>query len=131
LFLRYGNNFHSWEPKIFRWNILLCIIILYMTMNVFIIVLTWWPPTDGYNSSIPYYVTPTVATVALGIGFAYWVVFAQILPRIGYHIDSEPDELVDGSRVVCYKRHKTGMAKEISDWWDAKVRKRGRFWREM
>lgn len=26
-----------------------------------------------------------------------------MLPALGYHIDSDPDELVDGSRVVMYK----------------------------
>ena len=62
-----------------------------------------------------------------------------MLPALGYGIDSDPDELVDGSRVVTYRvglpnsrgspgqdyadsagkqRYKTGPALEISNFFD-------------
>ena len=47
-------------------------------------------------------VTPVVATSVLGFGILYWFGFAKLLPALGYEIDSNPDELVDGSRVVIY-----------------------------
>lgn len=56
-------------------------------------------PTSG----IPTFVTPGVATGIIVAGFIYWVIFAKIMPWLGYHIDSQPDELVDGSRIVTYK----------------------------
>lgn len=52
---------------------------------------------------IPSYVTPGVATGIIVCGFVYWFGFAKVAPALGYHIDSEPDELVDGSRIVTYK----------------------------
>ena len=47
-------------------------------------------------------VTPVVGTSVLGFGILYWFGFAKLLPALGYEIDSNPDELVDGSRVVIY-----------------------------
>lgn len=56
---------------------------------------------------IPSYIAPTVATGVLTFGVIYWVGFAKVLPALGYEIDSEPDELIDGSRVVTYKVRNT------------------------
>lgn len=58
-------------------------------------------------STIPSYIAPTVATGVLAFGAIYWVGFAKVLPALGYEIDSEPDELIDGSRVVTYKVRNT------------------------
>ena len=90
-------------------------------------------------------VTPVVATSVLGFGILYWFGFAKLLPALGYEIDSNPDELVDGSRVVIYKvgfhtltaawvgialtllekqRNKTGLALKISEFLDRIYRKR-------
>lgn len=81
------------------WKTLYGLVAFYITSNVFIIVLIWWPSV----TTIPSYIAPTVATGVLGFGVLYWVGFAKVLPALGYEIDSEPDELVDGSRVVTYK----------------------------
>lgn len=61
--------------------------------------------------------TPGVATGIIVVGLGYWGVFAKVMPWLGFHIDSAPDELIDGSRIVTYKRYKTGWAKRWSDWW--------------
>lgn len=65
-------------------------------------------------ATIPSYIAPTVATGVLGFGVLYWVGFAKVLPALGYEIDSEPDELVDGSRVVTYKVRSRKIAIQIS-----------------
>ena len=72
---------------------------IFIILNTFIIVLIWWP----HKTTIPSYVAPVVATSVLGFGVIYWFGFAKLLPALGYEIDSNPDELVDGSRVVTYK----------------------------
>lgn len=99
--LRYHKKFRAWKPQLMGWNVLIGIVSVYVPANLFVIVLTWWPPT--VQTSIPSYVTPGVASAIIVFGCFYWVVFAKILPALGYHIDSEPDELIDGSRVVMYK----------------------------
>ena len=71
----------------------------YVILNTFIIVLIWWPQ----KTTIPSYVAPVVGTSVLGFGIIYWFGFAKVLPALGYSIDSDPDELVDGSRVVTYR----------------------------
>ena len=72
---------------------------IYIILNTFIIILIWWPQ----KTTIPSYVAPAVATSVLGFGIIYWFGFAKVLPALGYGIDSDPDELVDGSRVVTYR----------------------------
>lgn len=99
--LRYHSKFRAWQPQLMSWNVLLGIVSVYAPMNLFVIILTWWPPR--VQPSIPSFVTPGVASSIIVFGFFYWIVFAKVLPALGYHIDSEPDELVDGSRVVMYK----------------------------
>lgn len=83
------------------WRVMLTIIAIYVPLNLFIIVLTWWPPFA--QTALPSYVTPGVATGIIVGGFIYWIVFAKFMPLLGFHIDSQPDELVDGSRIVTYK----------------------------
>jgi len=79
---------------------LYALVTLYITLNIFVIVLIWWPAKTTHIRS---YIAPTVGTSVLAFGVLYWVGFAGVLPALGYHIDSEPDELIDGSRVVTYK----------------------------
>ena len=83
------------------WRVMLTIIAIYVPLNLFIIILTWWPPST--QPAIPSYVTPGVATGIIAGGFIYWIIFAKLMPWLGFHIDSQPDELVDGSRIVTYK----------------------------
>lgn len=94
------EKFQEWRPSIVGIKKLYALVALYVTLNVFIIVLIWWPDK---TKKIPSYVAPTVGTSVLAFGVLYWAGFAGVLPALGYHIDSEPDELIDGSRVVTYK----------------------------
>lgn len=55
------------------------------------------------SGSIPWYVFPTVGTVALPIGVIYWALWAKIWPMFGYAIEHEVKQLPDGSEVVIYK----------------------------
>ena len=71
---------------------------MHVIPSAFIIVLIWWPHT----TTIPSISTPGVAMSVLGFGIIYWF-FAKALQALGYDIDSNPDELVDGSTVVTYK----------------------------
>ncbi|KAA8903666.1 amino acid permease-domain-containing protein [Sphaerosporella brunnea] len=118
----------AWTPALFRYPVLVTIVAIYVPLNVFVLVLSWWPPPKALEKkkNIPSYVTPGVATGIIAFGLIYWVVFAKVLPALGYEVSSCPDELVDGSRVVTYKRHKTGFAKMADEWWLQTVLRRGR-----
>jgi amino acid transporter len=104
--------FRNWKPALFSWKVLLSIIAVYVPLNLFVVVLTWWPAPKGLDLQIPSYVTPGVATGIMAFGVGYWVVFAKVLPALGYMVDSQPDELVDGSRIVTYKVSATPKPKQ-------------------
>jgi hypothetical protein len=110
-----SQKLRAWKPALFRYPILVTIVAVFVPFNVFVLVLSWWPPNE--QKEIPSYVTPGVATGIIAFGLLYWVVFAKVLPALGYEVSSCPDELVDGSRIVTYKRHKTGFAKKAEEWW--------------
>jgi amino acid transporter len=122
--LKYHHKFREWTPVVIRsFPVLYGLAAFYVLFNLFIIVLLWWPPDkQGVISS---YVTPGVSTSLLAAGVVYWFVFAKVLPFFGYEIDDEPEELADGTVVVTYKRHRTGFAKRLDEWW--KSRFGGRF----
>jgi amino acid transporter len=109
----------GWTPALFRYPVLVTIVAIYVPLNVFVLVLSWWPAPKELEEKedIPSYATPGVATGIVAFGLLYWAVFAKVLPAIGYEVSSCPDELVDGSRVVTYKRHKTGLAKRAGERW--------------
>lgn len=120
--IRYSSRFPNWEPKLLPWKALLCIISVYIPLNIGVIVLTWWP--SHKEQAIPQYITPVVSTSIIAFGVVYWFGFAKIMPLLGYHIDSEPDQMIDGSRIITYTRYKTGFAKKTSDWYNNNVRRR-------
>ncbi|KAI5802656.1 amino acid permease-domain-containing protein, partial [Pyronema domesticum] len=115
----HAQPYRQWAPALFRWPILVTIIVIYVPLNLFLVVLSWWPAPKEVEDrkDIPSIATPSVATGIICFGFLYWVGFAKVLPALGYEVLSAPDELVDGSRVITYKRHKTGFAKKVSEWW--------------
>ncbi|KAK0738572.1 amino acid permease-domain-containing protein [Schizothecium vesticola] len=75
-------------------------------------------------NAIPYWVVPTLGTSMLAIGVVYWLVWAKVLPLLGFHIQHEIVQMPDGSERVKYKRVKpkrkkrrsTGVAKRPSVW---------------
>jgi phosphatidylinositol 4-kinase len=55
------------------------------------------------SAAIPYYVVPALGTSMLGIGTVYWVIWAKLLPLMGFHIQHEIVQMPDGSERVKYK----------------------------
>lgn len=117
--------FRDWRPQMFSYRVLVGLVAVFVLLNLFVVVLSWWPAPALVEARrhIPSIATPSVATAIIFFGILYWAVFAKLLPAVGYEVSSAPDELVDGSRVVTYRRHKTGFARRVDDWWR---RKRGR-----
>jgi hypothetical protein len=54
-------------------------------------------------NAIPYWVVPTLGTSMLAIGVVYWLVWAKVLPLLGFHIQHEIVQMPDGSERVKYK----------------------------
>jgi hypothetical protein len=51
---------------------------------------------------VPFYVVPTLGTSLLAIGTVYWMLWAKVLPLVGFHIQHEIEQLPDGSERVRY-----------------------------
>ncbi|KAI5851983.1 amino acid/polyamine transporter I [Tricharina praecox] len=122
----YYQPLRNWRPQLFPFAVLVGIIAVYVPAQLFVVILSWWPAPDEVEKrkEIPSYVTPGVATGIIAFGLVYWMMFAKVLPALGYEVSSCPDELVDGSRIVTYKRYKTGFAKRCEEWWDTRVLRR-------
>ncbi|KAI6631231.1 hypothetical protein MCOR08_005972 [Pyricularia oryzae] len=52
--------------------------------------------------AVPFWVVPTLGTSMLAIGVAYWMVWANLMPLIGFQIQHEVIQLPDGSERVKY-----------------------------
>ncbi|TLD33655.1 hypothetical protein PspLS_00386 [Pyricularia sp. CBS 133598] len=55
-------------------------------------------------NAVPFWVVPTLGTSMLAIGVAYWMVWANLMPLIGFQIQHEVIQLPDGSERVKYVR---------------------------
>ena len=87
-----------------------------LTANLGVMVLSWWPALDHRAGFI------VLATATWGL--LYWAVYVGMLPKLGYDIHSFPDEfLMDGTRMVTYRRIKAGFARRLEGW---VLRRRGR-----
>lgn len=82
LYLYYRPQQYSWSPP-FRasWPVVL----LFLLSNIYLVVAPFIPPTDGQNiyDSLPYYLHCVVGIAIIAAGGIYWVIWAQLLPRIG------------------------------------------------
>lgn len=58
--------------------------------------------TNKMLKSVDYWVVPTLGTSVLAIGVAYWTVWANLLPLLGFQIQHEVIQLPDGSERVKY-----------------------------
>jgi phosphatidylinositol 4-kinase B len=58
---------------------------------------------NNRDAAIPHYVVPALGTSMLGIGTIYWVIWAKLLPLMGFHIQHEIVQMPDGSERVKYK----------------------------
>lgn len=72
----------TWSPP-FRAT--LPVAIFFLLSNVFLVIAPFVPPTDDQNvyESLPYYLHCVVGIGIFVVGAAYWVIWAQVLPRIG------------------------------------------------
>ncbi|KKA28283.1 hypothetical protein TD95_001846, partial [Thielaviopsis punctulata] len=52
--------------------------------------------------SIPFWVLPTVGTSMLAVGALYWLIWANVLPMLGFHMQHEIEVMQDGSERVRY-----------------------------
>lgn len=59
--------------------------IIFLLANVFLIVAPFIPPVDGQNvyESLPYWLHCVVGIGFFGLGAAYWLIWAVILPKLG------------------------------------------------
>lgn len=58
---------------------------------------------NNRDAAIPHYVVPALGTSMLGIGTIYWLIWAKLLPLMGFHIQHEIVQMPDGSERVKYK----------------------------
>jgi hypothetical protein len=80
----------------------------FLLSNIYLVVAPFVPPTDGQNvyDHLPYYLHCLVGIGVFVAGAVYWVVWAQILPRVGgYELVRETIVEGDGwGRVEFQKR---------------------------
>jgi len=74
--------------------------IFWLTCLLFVLAAPFIP--NSLLASIPYYVVPALGTGMLAVGVLYWVVWAKLLPLLGFHIQHEIIQLPDGSERVKY-----------------------------
>ncbi|KAK4212393.1 phosphatidylinositol 4-kinase-like protein [Rhypophila decipiens] len=60
-------------------------------------------PNNLLGSDVPFYVVPTLGTSMLAIGAGYWLIWAKVLPALGFQIQHEIVQMPDGSERVKYK----------------------------
>lgn len=114
LCLYYRPEQYSWAPP-FRasWPIAL----VFFLSNVYLVVAPFVPPSDGQSvyESLPYYLHCLVGIAILVAGAIYWVVWAQVLPRLGkYELVRETviDEL-DGREKSFFTRKRVETTTKI------------------
>lgn len=72
----------SWNPPI---RSPVPVTVFFALSSLYLIIAPYIPPSDGQSvyNSLPYWIHPVVTWGVFGIGFVYWIVWAQVLPRIG------------------------------------------------
>ena len=106
----------GWEPAVVRWSWLRIVLGVYATASIGVGVLAWWPSAGGV-------LAPTILGCLVVVAAAYWTTMFKLLPMLGFAVESRPDELVDGSRVVTFSwGQRTGFARRIEERW---MRRRG------
>jgi hypothetical protein len=57
------------------------LISFYILLNLFVIILMWWPSTEPVR--IPSTTAPAIGTGVLGFGVLYWMVISKVMPTMG------------------------------------------------
>ncbi|KAL7267445.1 hypothetical protein RUND412_009973 [Rhizina undulata] len=112
-------KFEKYKPAILSKRLLRFIAIFWIVLNSFVIGLIWWPVAATPDDTIPWFITPAVATSIIVFGIIYWVVFAKVLPALGWKVERKEEMLVDGSMAVWYKRSTDaeGWTRGVEEWW--------------
>lgn len=84
------TTFRSYPPLTIFWVISL----------LFVLAAPFIP--NNLLSNIPFWVVPGIGSSMLAIGTVYWLVWAKLLPLLGFHIQHEVIQLPDGSERVRY-----------------------------
>ncbi|EHK96508.1 putative High-affinity methionine permease [Glarea lozoyensis 74030] len=99
------RNPQQWTPP---FKATLPVAVFFLLSNIYLVIAPFIPPTDGQNvyEHLPYYLHCLVGIGIFVAGAVYWVIWAQILPRIGgYELVRETIVERDGwGRVEFVKR---------------------------
>lgn len=71
----------EWSLIIVGRKTLYSLISFYILLNLFVIILMWWPYTDPVR--IPSMTAPAIGTGVLGFGVLYWMVISKVMPTVG------------------------------------------------
>ncbi len=76
------RNPSQWAPP-FRAT--LPVVIFFLLSNIYLVAAPFVPPSDGQSvyNDLPYYLHCVVGIGIFVAGAIYWVIWAQILPRVG------------------------------------------------
>ncbi|CAN6653408.1 high-affinity methionine permease [Trichomonascus vanleenenianus] len=103
------DNFPDFKPKI---KATLPVTIFFLLSSIYLVIAPFVPPSAGQNvyEHLPYYLHCVVAIGIFAAGGLYWLLWSQILPRIGgYTIDRATATEESGwTRQVLIKRYADG-----------------------
>lgn len=71
----------EWSLIIVGRKTLYSLISFYILLNLFVIILMWWPSTEPVR--IPSTTAPAIGTGVLGFGVLYWMVISKVMPTMG------------------------------------------------
>jgi hypothetical protein len=98
---------YNWNPPV---RATLPVAIFFFVANVFLVIVPMLRPPAGWEpyADLPYWLHVVVGFGVLGLGAVYWLVWTQILPRIGgYQLLRRNEVGPDGlSRNVFYHEQK-------------------------
>ncbi|TGO16881.1 hypothetical protein BTUL_0023g00580 [Botrytis tulipae] len=86
------------------------VVLFFLLSNVYLVIAPFVPPDEGQNvyESLPYYLHCVVGIAFFGAGAIYWLLWAQILPRIGgYKLVRENIVTDDGWSGSVFRRIKS------------------------
>ena len=89
VFVAAGLLWLYWKPAEYNWKppfrASWPVAVFFFASNIYLVVAPFIPPSDGQSvyESLPYYLHCVVGIAILAVGGVYWIVWAQILPRIG------------------------------------------------
>ncbi|KAK0103182.1 hypothetical protein ONS95_014978 [Cadophora gregata] len=103
-----NRNPEQWAPP---FKATLPVTIFFLLANLFLVIAPYVPPDEGQNvyKSLPYWLHCVVGIGIFVVGAIYWVIWAQILPRLGnYELVRENTIGKDGwTHNIFVKRPKT------------------------